>query len=187
MPRLDRRTVLLLVAASLLAVAGGVALFGDGGDEQPPRVIGAPPEPPLVVHVAGAVRTPGVYRIPRGARVAEAIEAAGGPRRRALIDAINLAAPLVDGQRIEVPLAAPHPTSLPSAPTVAAASGTGPLSLSSADAEALDALPGVGPATAAEIIAWRDANGGFTSVDDLERVPGIGPAKLEALRPLVVP
>jgi competence protein ComEA len=185
MPRPDRRTALLLLAAALLVVAGGVALRGGGGERPTAAAVSAPPEPPLVVHVAGAVRAPGLYRLPRAARVADAIEAAGGPRRRALVDAINLAAPLADGQRVEVPFAASPPA--PGTATSTASTSDGPLSLSRADAEALDALPGVGPATAAEIIRWRDANGGFASVDDLERVPGIGPAKLEALRPLVVP
>lgn len=184
MPRVDRRVALLALAAGLLVLATVLALRGGGADQVTAEPLVPPPEPPLVVHVAGAVRAPGLYRLPRGSRVADAVEAAGGARRRAAVDAINLAAPLADGQRIAVPVIAAVPTQEAGAGT---GETTGPLSLSSASAEALDALPGIGPATAAEIIAWRDANGGFASVEDLERVPGIGPAKLEALRPHVVP
>lgn len=185
MPRIERRTALLALAATLFAVVGFAVLRGGDDGAPAPSTTAPPPEPPLVVHVAGAVRAPGLYHLDRGTRVADAVEAAGGPRRRAALDAVNLAAPLVDGQRIAIPFEPPA-----QAASDAASSGDapgGPVSLSSADLEALDALPGVGPATAAEIIAWRDAHGGFAAVEDLERVPGIGPAKLEALRPLVAP
>lgn len=186
MPRIERRTALLVLAATLFAVVGFAALRGGGDGAPAPSATAPPPEPPLVVHVAGAVRAPGLYRLERGTRVADAVEAAGGPRRRASLDAVNLAAPLADGQRIAIPFEPSAQAAAAATPSTSGSPG-GPVSLSSADLEALDALPGVGPATAAEIIAWRDAHGGFAAVDDLERVPGIGPAKLEALRPLVVP
>jgi len=133
----------------------------------------------VVVHVAGAVVSPGVYAVGAGARVIDAVQAAGGFAIDADPDAINLAAKVSDGQRIYVPKVGE---------TVVAADGSvgsGPLNLNQATAEQLDTLPGVGPATAAAIIAYRDQHGPFASVDDLADVRGIGPAKLDALRGLV--
>lgn len=197
MPPLDRRTILLGLAAILLLAAAVTFARGRGGDVRPPAPIaaaaggadgagGAAPAPaapePVVVHVAGAVRRPGLYRLRDGARVADAIARAGGPTRRGDVNAVNLAALVADGEQIVVPVAG-------AAAAVAPEPGVGgaTVHLNGADAAALDALPGVGPATAARIIAWRDANGGFRSVDDLEQVPGIGPARLDALRGLVAP
>ena len=146
-----------------------------------------------VVHVAGAVREPGVYRLAAGARVQDAVRRAGGPRRGADINAINLAATVADGQQIVVPSRA---SVLSGAPRAAAGPGTGatgpegggaPISLNSATAEQLDTLDGVGPATARKIIDWRTRHGGFRSVADLSQVPGIGPKKLAALRDKVQP
>ena len=141
----------------------------------------------LVVHVAGAVAAPGLHELPAGSRVADAIAAAGGLTPQADAARINLAAPLTDGQRVYVlavgeqePAVAVGATDPGSGPTP-----SGPVNLNQADAEALDALPGVGPATAAAIIEHRGKIGAFTSVDQLLDVPGIGDAKLEVLRDLV--
>lgn len=186
MPPVDRRLLVVAAAVVLVVVAVLVSRVGGSagsGDPTAVAVTAVPDEPPLVVHVTGAVRRPGLYRIARGSRVADAIESAGGLARRAEPDAINLATPLVDGQQVRVPERAPAA----SAAAASAGASTGPVALSSADAATLETLPGIGPATAAKIIAWREANGGFAEVDDLLRVPGIGPAKLEALRPLVAP
>lgn len=149
---------------------------------------------PVVVHVAGAVVGPGVYRLAGDARVHTAIEAAGGVAPDADLDGLNLAAAVVDGERVYVPVVGEvDPTSVPSRspravdpgdpgdPTVA----KGPLDLNLATAAEFDTLPGIGPATAGAIVDDRDRNGPFASVDDLDRVPGIGPAKLAALRDLV--
>ena len=137
----------------------------------------------LVVHAAGAVRAPGVYRLPDGARVADLLEVAGGPAADADLDRLNLAAPLVDGAQVYVPR---QGEAVPSGAWGGSASQpTGPLDLNTATVEQLDALPGVGPATAQAIVAERERRGGFRSVDDLLDVRGIGPAKLEALRDLV--
>ena len=168
----------------------------------PPATTLPPPEPPglpadtdiaattrLIVHVAGAVVSPGVHELDAGARVLDAVRAAGGPDGDADLDGLNLASPLVDGQRVYVPVAGEvDPASVPSGAAAGASEPvgpTGPLDLNTATAELLESLPGVGPATAAAIVDDRDRNGPFASVDDLDRVPGIGPAKLAALRDLV--
>jgi competence protein ComEA len=148
-----------------------------------------------IVHVVGAVRRPGVYRLDAGARVQEAVRRAGGARRYAELDAINLAARIADGQQIVVPAragarAAGGDGLAGAQPGEAGASGAGgapagPINLNTASAEQLDELDGVGPATARKILAWRQAHGGFRTVDDLAQVPGIGPKRLAALRPHV--
>ena len=145
----------------------------------------APGAPEGMVHVAGEVKRPGVYPIAAGARVIQAIRGAGGPTRRANMSGINLAATLQDGQQVVVPAKV-----APGAPAPAGASGaaaSGPISLSSATAEDLDALDGIGPTLAGRIVEWRTANGGFASLEQLLEVPGIGPTRLESLRSHVVP
>jgi competence protein ComEA len=161
----------------------------------------------LVVHVVGAVGAPGVVRVGAGSRVVDAVVAAGGLAPGADSQRVNLAAPVVDGSRIVVPAVGQEvpvevPTSLSGPVGGQAGSGSGgtgssgagssgagpaaPVELNTATAEQLDALPGVGPATAEAILAHRDAHGPFTSVEQLLDVRGIGEAKLESLRDLVV-
>jgi competence protein ComEA len=137
----------------------------------------------VVVDVAGAVQRGGVYRLPAGSRVTDAVRAAGGLGTTADVDAVNLAAVVADGQRIYIPrVGEPAPVAVPVAvPSTAA----GPVDLNTATIDQLDRLPGVGPSTAAAIIAHRQQNGPFRSVDDLAAVKGIGPAKVAALRGLV--
>lgn len=142
----------------------------------------------LVVHVAGAVVVPGIHELPAGSRVVDAIEAAGGLAPNADGARLNLAAPVADGQRVYIPAvgeSAPPPVVGGSDGAGPAGAAAGPVDLNQADEEALDALPGVGPATAAAIIQHREEIGRFTSVDQLLDVRGIGEAKLEQLRPLV--
>lgn len=142
----------------------------------------------MVVHVAGSVAVPGIHELAAGARVVDAIEAAGGLTSEADAARINLAAPVADGERLYVLAAGeePPPVAVGSAPTGSGEpSATAPVNLNTADEPALDALPGVGPATAAAILEHRGKVGGFTSVEQLLDVPGIGEAKLEALRDLV--
>ena len=198
MPPLDRRTLLLGLAAILLLAAGVTFIRGRGGDARPPMpsaateeaasgIGGVAPAPAemLIVYVTGAVRKPGVYELADGTRIIDAIEKAGGVTPKADAVTVNLAALLVDGEQILVPEA--YAPGAGAAPTGAGPAVSGLVHLNSADVTALDALPGVGPATAQRIIDWRDQNGGFRTVDDLEQVPGIGPAKLDALRDLVAP
>ena len=141
----------------------------------------------LVVHVAGAVQVPGVYRLTAGSRVIDAVEAAGGLAADSNSDAINLAASLTDGERVYVPRVGEVAPVVASGGAGVGDSGalTGPVNLNTATADDLDTLPGVGPATAAAILAYRDQHGPFASLDDLGEVSGIGPAKIEALRGLV--
>jgi competence protein ComEA len=146
----------------------------------------------LVVHAAGAVARPGVYRVPAGSRITDVIDAAGGLAADADPDRVNLAQPVADGERVyvlhrgeaQVPEAPGGPS--PSGPPGSeGGSGTGPpatVDLNTATADELDTLPGVGPATAAAIIAYRSEHGPFTSVDQLLDVRGIGDAKLAEIR-----
>lgn len=137
----------------------------------------------VVVHVAGAVAMAGVYELPAGSRVVDAVEAAGGTVADAQPDAVNLAALLIDGERVYVPHVGEEVPAL--VPSTGSTAPSGPLDLNTATEEQLDDLPGVGPATAAAIVAHRDTNGPFSSVDQLADVRGIGPAKLAAIRELV--
>ena len=144
------------------------------------------------MHVVGAVRSPGVVRVAVGARALDAVATAGGLLPEADTARINLAAKLVDGQRVVVPrVGEPSPAAVGTGgaddPAAATTGPTpeAPLDLNEATAAQLDTLPGVGPATAAAIVAHRAAKGPFRSVDGLADVRGIGPAKLEQLRPLL--
>ena len=142
----------------------------------------------IVVHVAGAVRAPGVYELEQGQRVHDAVAAAGGVSADADPAGLNLAAPLVDGGRVYVPVAGEvDPATVASGLPADDDGGSpaGPIDLNRATADQFEQLPGVGPATASAIIDDRRRNGPFATVDDLDRVPGIGPAKLAALRDLV--
>jgi competence protein ComEA len=171
-------TVVLLLGARWLDRSGPAAAPAAA----PVRVRAGPvARPKVVVDVTGAVRRPGLYQLPDGSRVADALRRAGGPTRKAMLEAVNLAAPLADGQQVLVPRRGPG------ASGVASTGATGPVSLSAATLEQLDTLPGVGPVTAQKIIDYRAAHGAFRSVEELDAVPGIGPARIEQLRELVVP
>jgi len=164
---------------SLLPLAGGAS------DRSSSSVSTSTTSARVVAHAAGAVVHPGVYELRAGARVTDLIDAAGGPTTDADVDRLNLAAPVVDGERVYVPRIGE------AMPAAAVGSGTatgeaaGPLDLNTATLEQLDELPGIGPATAKAIIDEREKRGGFKSVDDLLDVRGIGPAKLDAIRDLV--
>ncbi len=167
------------VASTEVQAIPSAGPFGD------PFAVGSPtPSPSVTVHVAGEVRTPGVVRLPAGSRVVDAVKAAGGLRRGGRLGGTNLARLLADGERIEVG-GVQTSGSAGSGEGGAATGLAGPLDLNTATAEQLDALPGIGPVTAAKILAWRSANSRFSVVDELAEVPGIGPKTLEELRPHV--
>ena len=189
---LSRRqaAILLMGLLIVLALAGRrLAAGGATSAEQPAARLAAAGAGPdagapvrLVVNVVGAVRHAGLYRLPEGARVADAVRRAGGPTPRAEVALVNLAAPLADGQQVVVPARVAPGASGGALPEVAAK-----VSLASATVDDLDALPGIGPVTAQKIVAWRQLHGSFRSVDDLDAIPGIGPARIEQLRDLVTP
>ena len=188
--RLPRRhTAILLVAliavlalvGKRIAAAGTARVSAQTVSLTEDRVSsGQAAGPRLVVYVVGAVRRSGLVRLPEGARVADALEQAGGPTRRADLAAVNLAAPVADGQQIVVPARLPGG----GAP---AGGASAKVSQASATLEQLDSLPGIGPVTAQKILDWRQSHGPLRSVDDLDAIPGIGPARVEQLRELVTP
>jgi competence protein ComEA len=141
------------------------------------------------VHVVGEVRAPGLYFVALGSRVVDAIMAAGGLTAQADECAINLARPVSDGEQLVISTRAGDALGCGAVPVVGGSGGgaSSPISLSRADLTALDSLPGIGPTLAQRIIDWRTANGGFTSVDQLNDVSGIGDKLFTTLQPLVTP
>jgi competence protein ComEA len=222
----DRLRTFGWIAAAVVMALLAVRAFsgGDGGtaavtvepDAPPGQAPGGPsrgaasPAPgadpssgaaaPLFVHVAGEVRRPGVYRVPRGARVHEAVQLAGGLTRRAEQAGVNLVARVTDGQQVIVPRRGAAPASGGSVGPGGAGSGasgsggrsapggpTGKVSLATATVEQLDAIDGIGPTLARRIVEYRDQHGGFRSVDELRQVDGIGEKRFESLREAVTP
>jgi competence protein ComEA len=176
----------------LVAVLGGAGLWyarslpkpvtiAESGPGAAQAVVSPTSSPAmLIVDVAGAVRTPGVYEFAEGERVVDAIERAGGPRPKADLSLLNLAAPLVDGTQILVPKIGPAVTGVPG--ETAPGSATGLININTASATELETLSGIGEVLAATIVEYRTQNGPFASVDDLLDVSGIGPATLEEIR-----
>jgi competence protein ComEA len=197
MPDLSRSQVVVYAAIALaLLLVGARAIRGEGSAEPSFAAAdtgGASSDSgsfsvsgqsgDLVVDVTGAVRRPGVYRMPAGSRVNDAVTRAGGPSSKAELEAVNLAARLADGQQVVVPERLPAVT----ATAAAATAEDGPISLGTATAEQLEEIDGIGPVTAGDIVDFRDQHGGLSSVDQLDQVPGIGPATMEALRERLQP
>jgi competence protein ComEA len=199
----SRGTVVVWAMAAVIGVVALVRITGSGGESQgePVRLDRSPgsgdaaPEAAgpdgagaragVYVHVAGAVRRPGLVRVPAASRVAAAVARAGGPTRKAELAGVNLAAPVEDGQQVVVPLAGAVPGAAAAALT-AEAPGVKP-SLGSATVEQLDEIDGIGPTLAERIVEYRTENGGFGSLDELQDVEGIGEKRLETLREALQP
>ena len=190
LPVPTRRLVLVALLA-VVALVPVVRHFGRHAHAAPllvapsraraaPRAVAAA-QTGLVVDVEGAVRRPGLVRLPQGSRVSDAVARAGGLAHGASRAGVNLAAPVSDGEQVLVPTGGTGP------PAVAGGSTTGPVSLSSATPEQLDALPGIGPVTAQKIVDFRTQHGPFRSVEALDAIPGIGPARIAQLQGLVIP
>ena len=193
MTDLTRPQLALCVAVVLLAAVLGMKQLGghSGGGAVAPRPVAtiavqddaAGGGDRVVVHVAGAVRDPGVYKLPSNARVDDAVARAGGATRRADLGGLNLAAKLEDGRQVLVP-ERPRPGA--AAPPAAAAAGDPaegqPLNLNTATLEQLDTLSGIGPLTAQKILDYREELGGFSSIEELGEIPGIGEKRLASLR-----
>ena len=156
-----------------------------GGSAGEPR--GGAERAAVYVHVAGAVRRPGLVRVPAGARVAEAVLRAGGPGRKADLTGVNLAAQVEDGQQVVVPAAGAVPGATPGETGATAGSAAVRPSLGSATVEQLDEIDGIGPTLAERIVEYRTENGGFSSLDELQDVDGIGEKRLETLREALQP
>ncbi|MEG1561199.1 MAG: ComEA family DNA-binding protein [Raoultibacter sp.] len=170
-------------AAAAAGSGAGAAATGDATAADQAAAQGD--QAPLVVHVGGAVVTPGVYELPVGTRVGAAIDAAGGFAPGAASDALNCARVLEDGEQVIVPLLAAPDAAPPASPggssSSAGQASAGKININSATLEELDSLAGVGPATAQRIIADREAQGPFKTIKDLQRVSGIGEKKYAAL------
>jgi competence protein ComEA len=204
MPAPSKPQLAIYAALAIAALLIGTRFLrsGSGGGGGPPPVTLAPDSAPdgassapsgapagaaaaggLVVDVKGAVRRPGVYRLPSGSRALDAVRRAGGLTGHADRVGVNLAAHVVDGGEVVVPVRGVAPRTASAATGGDAAPSGGPLSidLNTATEAQLEQLDGVGPATAAKIVAYRTQHGGISSVDELDRVSGIGPAKLAAI------
>jgi len=193
MPELSRTQVVVYAAVAIaLLLVGARAIRGEGGGEVSFASAGSAPAEggfavggqsgDLVVDVTGAVRDPGVYRMPAGSRVNDAVARAGGAAPQAQLEAINLAARLADGQQVVVPERLPGGTA-----AVGVAGAEGPIGLGTATVEQLEEIEGIGPVTAEAIVAFRDEHGGLSSVEQLDQVSGIGPATMESLRARLQP
>jgi competence protein ComEA len=205
MADLTHRQLALCVAGIALALVLGLRQLGGGGGAAAPP----PGERPaaievqeadeasgrVVVHVAGAVRRPGVYKLAATARVDDAVAEAGGPTRRADLGGLNLAAEVEDGRQVLVPERAPSGGAAAASGSVASAAGSAggptaaggpaegqPVNLNTATLEQLDTLSGIGPLTAQKILDFREERGGFGSVEELGEIPGIGDQRLATLR-----
>ncbi|THG28754.1 ComEA family DNA-binding protein [Naasia lichenicola] len=191
--RLGAAVVILLIALGIAVVVGALGAAGSSTEvpaSEPVLASTGEPEAPaiLIVQVGGAVRQPGVYSLRTGARLLDAIAAAGGLADDADADAINLARQIGDGEQITVPRVGEVPPAAdPGAATGGVTAAPGPIDLNTATVEQLDTLPRIGPSIAQRIVDWRTENGRFSSVDDLAEISGIGDKTIESLRGLVLP
>ncbi|MFG6476595.1 ComEA family DNA-binding protein [Microbacterium sp. P06] len=188
--RLGVGAVVVLILAGLaitvgIGMARGAGSAGTAIVTPSASAAGEPTDGAVYVHVAGAVVTPGLYRLSVGDRVVDAVGAAGGFAGDADRAAVNLARTVDDGEQLVVPVVGAAPPEPPAGAAGAGGAAGGVIDLNAADAAALDTLPRIGPALAERIVTWREENGRFTSVDDLLSVPGIGEKIVDGLRDLV--
>jgi competence protein ComEA len=185
--------ILLGVMAGFV-LAGVLVFVSRAPAGEPIMLQPAPTKAPVAVHVVGAVPRPGLYEFAKGARVQDAIDAAGGLLAEANVNALNLAALLEDGQQLVIPYldgsevsAESSSADLPTSATEAPVDTTGVelVNINTAALEELNALPGIGPTTAQKIINYRDANGAFSTIEDIMNVSGIGPATFEEIKDLI--
>jgi competence protein ComEA len=193
LPALSRRQLFGAAVAVAVLFVLLIRHLGGGGSAAP--VVTPLPAPArarpaaaklLVVDVAGAVRRPGLYRLRSGSRIDDAIAAAGGPTAKGQLEAVNLAAPVADGEQVVVPGRGTGGAAAAASPPAAGSSPSAPLDLNSATLEQLEGLPGIGPVTAQKILDYRAAHGAFHSVAELQGVPGIGPGHMAQLKGLVI-
>jgi competence protein ComEA len=186
-----KRIVVAVAALAAVALVGGYGVsmrsrpkpMGiDLGSPKPSASAGSASADGFYVHIAGAVNRPGLYRLPPGARVDDAIRAAGGPTADADLNALNLATKVKDGDKVLVPK---RGESSGGREGGGGAAQSQTVNLNTATADQLDALPGIGPALAQRIVTYREQHGGFRTVDELQKVPGIGPSKFAQLKDLV--
>ena len=175
-----RPTPVLAAPSPLVTVAGPA-----GAGPEPAADAAASPGSVVVIDVAGKVRHPGIATLPVGARVVDAIRAAGGARRGANLHGLNLARLLVDGEQVVVGVPPPGGVAAPAASAPGAAAPAALVPLNTATQQQLETLPGIGPVTAQAILAWRADNGAFSAVDELLEVSGIGDATLAQIAPFV--
>lgn len=202
MSKLTKEQLPWLVVMLFIGIAIGSVVVALSGRTRPAPIYITPPSPtptalpdptqaPMNVHLSGEVVSPDVYELPPGAILQDAIEAAGGFTESAAADVVNLALPLNTGMHVHIPAAdqvdlepvliegdAPAPTTIEGSPGQL-------INLNTAGSEELELLPGIGPATAQKIVDYRKANGPFVTVEDIQKVSGIGPSKLEQIRGLV--
>jgi len=194
---LQRRRALLAAAVALALLLLAVRYVLPAGTTTPATPLPPPPAPGasatgasaarVVVDVVGAVRQPGLYRLPQGSRIADAVAQAGGATGKAELAQVNLAAPLADGEQVVVPKRGAAGATIAPSASGAGAGPAAPVQLSTATLEQLETLPGIGPVMAQKILDYRTKHGAFSSVDELDAVSGIGPKRLDQLRDLVVP
>jgi competence protein ComEA len=180
------KVLLILILGILLGLLGvGILeLIAAKPRGQPIILIPPPTASPLQVYVSGAVQEPGVYTLPSGSIIQDAIAMAGGALPDAPLDSINLAAPIQDGQQIHLTTKAS--TQIQDTPYSTVSAPTSKMNVNTVNAMELESLPGIGPSLADEIIKFRQTNGPFLSIEDLLKVPGIGPAKLDQIKHLIV-
>jgi len=183
---LERYRVHIIGALFLLLILAGAVIYLRRPTPQPIEIIEPSPSPiptpaQLAVHVTGAVLNPGVYYLPEGSRIEEALQAAGGPTAEADLSRVNLAQRVHDEEQIYVPEVGEESPPMPSG----SPSEGGPININTASAAGLETLPGIGPTLAQSIVDYREAHGPFAAIEDIKNVWGIGEGLFNEIRDLI--